>query len=109
MDTASSAEMPWANVQLVECKETSEYNAHNIRDEHGKRFLTDELLGDTSPSMSWNDFMEPLLRKFPKYGERIRWMNWLGLGIEGGVWKAHFDDSKRVYALKVVRTLGQPW
>jgi len=28
-------------------------------------------------------------------------MKWLGAGIEGGVWKVHFDDGKRVYALKL--------
>ncbi|KAG7293923.1 hypothetical protein NEMBOFW57_003983 [Staphylotrichum longicolle] len=57
------------------------------------------LQGD--PPCSWDDFLNPQLRHFPREGSKVRLTKALGHGIEGVVARAKFEDDDTRYALKI--------
>jgi hypothetical protein len=53
------------------------------------------------PGTSSDDFRNPKLRRFPRYGSEINWLDCLGHGEEGIVFKATIGGGETV-AVKVV-------
>lgn len=62
----------------------------------------DEAFLDGEPSTTRYDFEHPKLRQFPRRGSKIKWLDFLGYGREGMVFKASIGNGDPV-ALKVVR------
>ncbi|KAK4195588.1 hypothetical protein QBC40DRAFT_343372 [Triangularia verruculosa] len=59
-----------------------------------KRFL------EGAPSTAWRDFKDPKLRQFPRHGSKIKWIDYLGHGREGIVFKATIGDKDLPVAIK---------
>jgi hypothetical protein len=67
--------------------------------------LENEVL-EGPPSTTWRDFIRPKLRRFPRHGAKIEWLDYLGHGIHGLVFKVKFGDDDPV-ALKIVSRIPQ--
>ncbi|KAG6092135.1 hypothetical protein E4U30_005830 [Claviceps sp. LM220 group G6] len=61
-------------------------------------FLDDRPMSDTAAACAWKDFRHPLLGRFTHQGS-FKFMEMLGFGIDGVVWKVRIDS--KTYALKV--------
>lgn len=62
--------------------------------------LENQVLNGPPPT-AWRDFIRPKLRRFPGHGANIQWLDYLGHGIHGLVFKVKFGDDDPV-ALKIV-------
>lgn len=63
--------------------------------------MDDALMNDTPPVPTWENLKKPRLRRCPFDLEDITWLEKLGYGIDGFVWKVKFKDET-LYALKLV-------
>ncbi|KAI1439169.1 hypothetical protein GGR50DRAFT_690523 [Xylaria sp. CBS 124048] len=65
----------------------------------------DEDILDGPPSTTWHDFKHAKLRQFPRHATRIKWLEYLGHGSQGIVFKATIGNGDPV-AIKIFwRTL----
>ncbi|AEO56690.1 hypothetical protein MYCTH_2078222, partial [Thermothelomyces thermophilus ATCC 42464] len=62
-------------------------------------FLSSEPM-QGEPPCRWADFLSPKLRRFPRDGQRVRWVKFLGHGAEGIVCRVRFGDDNQHFALK---------
>ncbi|KAI1823414.1 hypothetical protein F4861DRAFT_549768 [Xylaria intraflava] len=62
---------------------------------------------DGPPPTAWRDFKHPRLRQFPAHETRIRWLECLGLGQDGMVFKAAIGNHNPV-AVKVFWDAERP-
>ena len=65
----------------------------------------DEAFLQGAPSTCRHDFKHPKLRQLPMSGSQIQWLEYLGHGHEGIVFKARIDNHDGAFAVKVVRHL----
>jgi hypothetical protein len=63
----------------------------------------DERFLEGAPSTAWRDFKDAKLRQFPRHGSKITWIDYLGHGKEGIVFKAIIGDRDLPVAIKIVR------
>lgn len=79
----------------------------DIRDFSGNRFLSDLPLDDSPPLMKYQNFIAPLLRRFPQHDQRINFRKRLGQGLEGVVYRVWFGSGPPQFALKIVSRILQ--
>ncbi|KAJ8126183.1 hypothetical protein O1611_g7455 [Lasiodiplodia mahajangana] len=72
----------------------------NETDNHTNSPPIDENILNGPPSTTWKDFKHAKLRQFPGDGTQIKWLEYLGHGAEGIVYKATIEDGDPV-AIKV--------
>ncbi len=77
-------------------------SVYNETDKHSHSLPVDENTLNGPPLTTWNDFKHAKLRQFPGRGTQIEWLEYLGHGEEGIVYKASIGNGKPI-AIKVVR------
>jgi hypothetical protein len=65
--------------------------------------IENEIL-EGAPSSTWRDLRNPKLRRFPRYGAEITWLDYLGYRIAGLVFKVTIGVGDLV-ALKIASFL----
>lgn len=79
-------------------------SVHNETDQHGRPLPTDapvdENILDGPPLTTWYGFKHHRLRQFPGHETQIKWLEYLGHGREGIVYKASIGNGDPV-AIKV--------
>ncbi len=63
--------------------------------------IEDAIL-EGAPSSAWRDLRNPKVRRFPRHGAEITWLEYLGHGISGLVFKVTIGGGDPV-ALKIAR------
>ena len=68
--------------------------------------IDDDILAGAPPT-TWHDFKHAKLRRFRGHAEKIKWLDYLGHGAEGIVFKVAIGDDDPV-ALKIVPDISLP-
>ncbi|KAI1504588.1 hypothetical protein F5X99DRAFT_19540 [Biscogniauxia marginata] len=75
-----------------------EVNSSTVLDDDN---LVDNNLLEGPPATTWNDLKHARLRRFPGCATDIKWLEYLGHGEEGIVFKASIRDDETPVAIKV--------
>lgn len=72
-----------------------------LKRRNGLPSIDDALMDDIPPAPIWENLAKPRLRRCPFELKDITWLEKLGYGRDGFVWKVKFKDETP-YALKLV-------
>ncbi|KAK5637587.1 hypothetical protein RRF57_013302 [Xylaria bambusicola] len=79
--------------------------AHNESNKHNHSLPVDENILNGPPPTTWDDFKHARLHQFPGRGTQIKWLDYLGHGEEGIVYKATIGNGDPVAVKVFWRTL----
>ena len=93
---------PFLPSRLISHTIEMNYSVDNETGQNRHSPPVDENTLSGPPPTTWNDFTHATLRRFPGRGTQIEWLEYLGHGEEGIVYKARIGNVEPV-AIKVVR------